>query len=304
MPLQTHPPKLAPRQTTPITPRTLVVTMGGQAQVVTFALDWLLARGAQYSQLLVLHVAPRDPRTRSALAQLATEFPGDEYLFAGIPLRFRPVLIQAGTSPLDDISSEADAEATWQFMYQVLSDLKAEGQAIDLVIAGGRRIMGLMAQSAALLLFGHQDRVWHLYTSAELRARAHEGAVRHAAPDEDAHLIQIPFVPWGAYFPGLREMAGAPPARVRETQIRQLDAQERAHCERVMHELTKRQQDVLRSLGLGRTPQETAEELNVTLKTVDTHKTKILDLCRNEWRMPPDARLDYHFVREKFRDMF
>lgn len=278
--------------------------MGGQSQVVTFALDLLLQRGESIAQVIVLHVAPQNPRTRNALEQLASEFPGDRYLFADVPIRYRPLTLTNGTVPLQDIRSEADAQATWQFVYRLLSDLKTEGHSIDLVIAGGRRIMGLMAQSAALLLFGHADRLWHLYTSEELRARAQEGAVRHASPPDEVRLIQVPFVPWGSYFPALRELAGASPERVRENQIRQLDNQERMHCQNVSAQLTDRQREVLRLLSLGRTPQQTAEELNIALKTVDSHKTKILDLCRNEWQVLPETRLDYHFVRDKFRNLF
>lgn len=282
----------------------MVATMGGQSQVVTFALDWLLQRGDAIVQVIVLHVAPQNPRTRRALKQLASEFPGDQYLFADMPIRYRALTLSDGTSSLTDIQSAADAEATWQFVHHLLSDLKAEGHSIDLVIAGGRRIMGLMAQSAALLLFGHQDRVWHLYTSETLLKRAQDGAIRHASPNDDVRLIQVPFIPWGSYFPALRELAGATPERVRANQIRQLDNQERVHCENVMRQLTDRQRDVLRLLAMGRSPQATAEEMNVSLKTVDTHKTKILDLCRNEWQVLPETRLDYHFVRDKFRNLF
>lgn len=284
--------------------RTMVTTMGGQSQVVTFALDWLLQRGEPISQVIVLYVAPQSPRTRKALEQLASEFPGDRYRFADKPIRYRPMVVTNGAAPLTDVQSETDAEATWQFVYRLLSDLKTEGQEIDLVIAGGRRIMGLMAQGAALLLFGHQDRLWHLYTQQELLARAQDGAVRHARSDDIVRLIRVPFVPWGSYFPALRDLTGAPASRVLEHHIRQLDNQEQAHCQNVSAELTKRQRAVLRLLALGRTPQETAEELDITLKTVDTHKTKILDLCRNEWQVPPEVRLDYHFVREKFRNTF
>jgi hypothetical protein len=36
---------------------------------------------------------------------------------------------------------------------------------------------------------------------------------------------------------------------------------------------------------------------------VDSHKTVILELCRNEWQIPLGTRLDYHFLRDKFRDL-
>lgn len=284
--------------------RILVTTMGGQSQVVTFALDWLLRQGDAIAQVIVLHVAPQDPRTHKALEQLTGEFPRDHYAFADKPIRLRAVSALDGATPLQDIRTEADAEATWQFMYRLLADLKMQGHTLDLVVAGGRRIMGLMAQSAALLLFGHRDRVWHLYTPEDLMARAYEGAIRHAAPEEGVRLIRAPFVPWGAYFPALRELAGASAAGVLANQVRQLDYGEQMHCERVLARLTERQREVLRWFGMGRAPQQVAEALNISLKTVDTHKTAILEVCRSEWNVLPETRLDYHFLREKFRRMF
>ncbi|HLW03495.1 MAG TPA: hypothetical protein VKT82_32920 [Ktedonobacterales bacterium] len=38
------------------------------------------------------------------------------------------------------------------------------------------------------------------------------------------------------------------------------------------------------------------------LATVNSHKTRILSLCRNAWNVPTDApHLTYHFLREKCR---
>ncbi len=70
-----------------------------------------------------------------------------------------------------------------------------------------------------------------------------------------------------------------------------------------MEALTERQREVLHSFARGRTPQQAAEELSISLKTVDTHKTAILDACRIAWEISPEMRLDYHFLRDKFRDI-
>ena len=64
--------------------------------------------------------------------------------------------------------------------------------------------------------------------------------------------------------------------------------------------LTSRQVEVLRAFAGGLTPQEVAERLVVTVKTVDAHKTVILDECRNAWNLPEGGWLTYHFLREKF----
>jgi hypothetical protein len=86
---------------------TFVTTMGGQAQVVTFALDWLLAQGEAVHDVVVVHLSPASPRVKHALSQLAAEFSGDRY--AGRPCRFRHVAIQANGEALADLRNEADA---------------------------------------------------------------------------------------------------------------------------------------------------------------------------------------------------
>jgi CRISPR-associated protein Csx14 len=207
---------------------------------------------------------------------------------------------------LADICDETHAGATWQTVYHLLSSLKAQGHLLHLCIAGGRRMMGLLTLSAAMLLCTHDDRVWHMYTPADFLERAREGAILHPRPEDGVHLIQVPIVPWGAYFPALRNLT-RPPDQVIAVQTAQWDDAERARCQAVLDRLTPRQWDVLRLLAAGCDPQAAAERLNISLKTVDTHKTAILGECRVAWSLPEDAWLDYHFLYNKFgpfRDRF
>jgi CRISPR-associated protein Csx14 len=279
---------------------TLVCTMGGQAQVVTFALDALLARGEQVNEVIVLHLSSHaDPRVARALAQLAAEFAGERY--AGQLCCLCPLSLQAYGHVLDDIHDEAAADATWSAMHALISQLKAQGRHLHLCIAGGRRIMGLLAMSAAMLHFGHHDRLWHLYTPREFLARARDGAILHARPEDGVRLIQVPMMPWGVYFPVLRSLAQAGPEEVLAAQERMMDATERARCRDVITTLTPRQVEVLRAFAAGDSPQDVAESLNITLKTVDSHKTVILAECRNAWGLPEGEWLDYRFLRERFR---
>jgi len=61
---------------------------------------------------------------------------------------------------------------------------------------------------------------------------------------------------------------------------------------------------VLRAIAEGLSPAQVADRLAVTRKTVDTHKTAILAECRVAWNLPEDARLSYHWLREKFGRYF
>ena len=281
-------------------PDVLVSTMGGQAQVVTFALDALLAQGEDVEQVVVLHLSPEDARVQRALIQLGTEFAGDFYVHAGRPCRFRHVAIRDEARPLADIRQEADAVATWQVVRELLATLKSQGRRVHLCLAGGRRMIGLLAFSAAMLVFDQYDRVWHMYTPREFLARARDGAIMHAGPEDGVRLIQVPLTPWGTYFPGLRALAQATPEQVIAAQTRLMDRSDRARCAEVVAQLTERQVDVLRAFATGRSPQEVAEALYISLKTVDTHKTAILGECRNAWNVPEGRWLDYHFLHDKF----
>ena len=68
----------------------MVATLGGQPQVVTFALDALRARGeVDLGEVYVVHLSPENERVRHALLLLGREFSEDRY--QGGACRFRRV---------------------------------------------------------------------------------------------------------------------------------------------------------------------------------------------------------------------
>lgn len=77
---------------------------------------------------------------------------------------------------------------------------------------------------------------------------------------------------------------------------------ERTRCQTVIEALTERQLDVLKAFAAGFAPQQVAEQLNISLNTVNTHKRVIFDLCRNVW--PDQPAIRYHHLREWFGTYF
>lgn len=272
---------------------TAVVTLGGQAQVVTLTLDALLSAGETFDTVLVLHLAPDQPRIARALAQLTAEFADGRY--GDRPVAWRHQTLQAAGSPLPAICSGSEAEAVWTQARDLLSALKSAGQRLHLCVAGGPRLLALTLMSAAWLHCDHRDRLWHLYTPPEFLAQAREGAILHAPPEVDVRLIPVPLVPWGSYFPALRELTQ--PLVSAPGPLPPPDARP---CTAAWAQLTQREREVLEMLASGLLPQEAAAALGITLKTLDTHKTKILAECRVAWDLPEATRLTYHFIREKF----
>jgi len=281
---------------------TMLATLGGQPQVVTFALDALLAQGERIREVVVLHLGPENPRFGQALARLAMEFAGDWY--RGQRIRFRPVPVRNGRRRLPDIRDEVEAEAAFQAVHELIATLKAQGRRLHVCVAGGRRLLALLAMSAAMLHFSHQDRMWHLYTPRDFLARAAEGAIMHARPEDGVRLIRVPLVPWGAYFPQLRQLGRLLPGEAMVAPALWLDEADRRRCQAVIERLTPRQCEVLRAFADGATPQEVAEALCITLSTVDDHKRVILAECRNAWELPEGTWLTYHFLHEKFGPFF
>lgn len=282
----------------PIT--TLVATMAGGPQIVTFALDVLLAQGEPVVEVVAVHLSPQaDPLTAQALQRLAAEFSAGSY--CGRPCRLEYYPLRSGEHKLADIRDEADANAAWHALYELIAELKIQGRRLHVCVAGGRRMLALLATSAAMLHFDHADRLWHMYTPNAFLEQARNGAVMHAQPADGVRLIQVPVVPWGAYFPGLRSLAQQSVSGVLATYERQLDAAERRRCAAVARRLTERQREVLFAFAAGSAPQDVAEALHVSLKTVDSHKTVILAECRSAWELDPEEWLDYHFIRDRFR---
>lgn len=276
---------------------TLVATLGGQPQIVTFALDALLAQGEPISDVYLVHLSLANPRTQQALHLLQQEFLNDMY--AGRRCRLRRAPIRANGAELTDIRTAADAEATWQCMRDLIADLKREGRRLHLCLSGGRRMIALLAMSAAALLCDHQDRIWHMHTPETTLQRVKDGAHMHVTPADGVQLIQAPLAPWGAYFPVLRSLAQMPIHAVQE-QVRRVAAVDDPRCRQVWERLSPRQRDVLRAFARGSRPDQVADALSISLSTVNIHKTAILAECRVAWELADDEPRDYRFIREHF----
>ncbi len=274
----------------------LIATLGGQPQVVTFALDQLLLRGEKVDEVVVVHLGR--PRYLRALRRLSEAFPGDVY--AGQRCHLRPAPIYDGHKMLADIQNHRDVSVVWRTLHELIRQLKEGGARIHLLLSGGRRMMALLAVSAAMLQLEPGDHIWHLYTPDEVQKQARSGAMLHAPEEAGIVLLEAPIAPLGSYFPALQALATVSPEEVLASQTRWLDDAERAKCREVWHRLTERQQEVLRAFAQGMDREEAARALGISVRTVDSHKSVILEECHSAWGLPETERLTYHFLQRKF----
>ncbi len=273
---------------------TMIATLGGQPQVITFALDALLERGEPIIEVVVIHLAPSDPRTRRAIECLYREFPNEFYAHARRAIRLRQIALRDHTNMLRDIVDERTAEMARAQIAEILQAEKAQGRPLHVVLAGGRRILALMLFLAAMIHLDYSDRVWHLYTPRSFLERARDGQQMHARPEDGVRLIEVPFPRWGADFPAFRQLSMWQLAEA-------ASPQDLERCRTVWTRLTNAQRRVLYRVVHGETPQQIAERLGIAIKTVDSHLDAIKDTCREVWGLPPDHRLSYRDLREWFR---
>lgn len=107
-------------------------------------------------------------------------------------------------------------------------------------------------------------------------------------------------MPGSDTFPMLRHLLSASPAEVLAARRAHLERVDQTHCQQVWQELTKRQREVLTLLAQGKSPQDVAELLFITLATVSSHQHVIYQHCRNVWILSDKEQLDYHWLQKHF----
>ncbi len=278
----------------------LVATLGGQPQVVTFTLDLLLQVPYPINTVIVLHPKATNPRLQHSLQLLNAEFMGKDYAASGRTIHFQSQVLELDGEALDDIREDAHVDGALNTIHALLGDLKRQEYRVHLSISGGRRMMSLLAVSVAAFNFDHRDHIWHLYTPEAIRRQADEGRMMHVPSEAGVKLLRSPFPSLGAYvYNPLQSFRNA-----QETERYQREAQEQACCQQVVEQATPAQLRVLQAFGRGLRPAQVATELSISPSTVNNHKTALLDYCHNAWNIPPDERLDYHFLRAKFASYF
>jgi CRISPR-associated protein Csx14 len=267
----------------------MLATLGGQPQVITFALDLLLAQGENIREVILLYLAADGSRINRALNQLLAEFADD--LYTGHPCRLRPMPVRDGPHKLPDIQNEAHAQTTQRTLQELVVSLKEEGYPLHVCVSGGRRMMALLTMSVAQFHLDYRDKLWHMYTPDAFKQQARDGAIMHARPEDGVCLIQVPLTPLGDHFPALRQLTQIAvdyPLAI----LARLSQAEQARCREVIAGLSIREGEALRAFAAGLSIQDVADQMGITPDTVNTYKKKILQLCRNAW---PERKIVNYF---------
>src|SRR6266571_1007652 len=129
---------------------TLVATLGGQPQIVTFTLDLLLQRSIPIYEVIVVHPAS-SPRLQQSLERLNAEFVGDRYAFEGrsLIIHFHQQVLSRYETIIDDIVNETTASGALDTIGEMIRDLKQQRRIIHFSISGGQRLIEVPFARAA-----------------------------------------------------------------------------------------------------------------------------------------------------------
>jgi len=252
----------------------LIATLGTEPQVVTLALDLLLAKGYAIGEVIVVHTVGEV--VQPALVALAREFavPG--------ACKYRPVPVEGERGPVADVVTEADTAALLRTLYRVVLAEKRVGRLVHLSIAGGRKPMAVYGMVVAQLLFDEDDRVWHLLSKGW---QPGEERVMHVRPGDQVWLVPVPVLRWGSVSPVLTELAlrEDPWEAIQAQRAIRREEERQRKGEFVKRWLTPAEREVVRLACLGLDNAAIGRQLGKAESTVANQLTSVYAKL-HEWR--------------------
>lgn len=166
----------------------LISTLGSEPQGVTWLLDWLLEQKYPIQEVCVVH-------TQANIIRIAAQRLADEFnvFYPSLHWHFVPLERKREGTAVEDIASDEDAWSLLSVLYQKIRIAKRAGQTVHLSLVSGRKTMAVYGMVAAQLLFGEQDRVWHMVSKTAWQS----GEKRlHSDGDDSFQVIAVPVIRW------------------------------------------------------------------------------------------------------------
>ncbi len=268
----------------------LIATLGTESQVVTLSLLELERQGFDVRDVVIVRTSGAVSSIQESLSRLDEAFDHDERLKK---YRYRHELIQGDRGPITDITTQAEAEHTFNSLFQVVRRYKLNGYRIHLNVAGGRKPMSIYGMVTAQILFDDGDRLWHLVSGDNLvksRRLFPEGA-------DEYSLVPIPVIRWTDRSPletGVAH-ANSPQEALQEQELQRRDLRLQLF---LRGELTPDERAIAHLLAAGLSNSDIALHRQVKKNTVEKQISQIYDKWRAYWDLPPTSQPRRQIVAE------
>lgn len=261
----------------------MIATVGVEPQVVTLTLDLLLSRSFQIKEVALLYTSY--PMVLSAIEKLKREFDSAYYR----NIKMTAILIANENEVFEDFRSAEDVNSMLNTMYKVISEYRKKGSIIHLSIAGGRKLMGIMAIVTAQILFGAKDHVWYLITEGWK-----PGGSRNMHCNESGKhiLLEVPLVRWDESYLLLDMAEFVTPSDLLHWQENlSQNVKMRRRREFVERWLSKAERQVVFLACQGLDNANIAKRLHKQERTVANQLTSVYEKLY-EWLGFPDCKID------------
>lgn len=265
----------------------LIATLGTEAQVVTAALDLLLARGEPIGEVWAVHTDSREPGIRLAVERLKAAFEDpaedDTHRIGSVPLSLLPIFDEQGRL-VDDVDTPASAQAAFRFIYRQVRRAKLAGFRIHLAVAGGRKPLALFAISTAQLLCDEGDSLWYLVSGGEFLASKR----LHPAPGDYVQLLAVPFIRWSRVSPVWTAPGAADDPFEAAARVERIQLGERLEAARsfILGVLTPAERRIVEPIVVeGMTSAEVAARQFLSPRTVEQHLRSVYRKAADHWEM-------------------
>lgn len=285
----------------PRIPASFIATIGTEPQVVSSAVDLLINKGVQLSEVIVIHTISDNSLISNAIDRIKEDFSNSPYP-GELALRMVPLIDELG-HPLSDVETPQAARSAFKTLYQLIRSTKKDGKVVHLSIAGGRKTLALYGMVAAQLLFDETDHLWYLFSSGDFLASKR----LHPTPDDNVTLVPIPVILWSEVSPlaaDLREIDD-PFEAIKQVEDLQL-IEKRDHARSFIYgSLTpseRRAVEILVRDGLSDV--DIAERLYLSPRTVEQHLRSAYAKAADHWEMENVNRaqlvtlLQYFFITQ------
>ena len=261
----------------------LIATVGSEPQVVSWLLECLIDESLNINEVALIYTS--SPNILASIEILETEFT----TFYHPRIELNPILIGGENAGLDDFRTDEDVNIYLQTIYNTIKSYKQSGAIIHLSIAGGRKVMGIMAMVAAQILFGPKDRAWYLFTEGWSPGDSRE---LHLSTGNRHKLLEVPVLRLEESYLLLGMSEFMSPTELIHWQENLLKNKKMRRCrEFVEHWLTKAERKVALLACQGADNTAIAKQLIKQERTVANQLTSIYGKLQ-EWLDYPEHKVD------------